>query len=200
MRYVPVEQRARRQPGLRWTPSGYCRMCEGAILVPPGKTKAAALRNWKRVRDPEALSVQVALYKRATWHPWCWDYASLLMHPWPASIAKVRGERLYSCAGCGFQLELAQQAGKRWGEVVPWMTRDQVVGWLKALGADAKWRAGAEVDHVVPLWAGGQHHIGNLQVLCVDCHREKTAREAKVRAALLRRAQGIPEQLAMGLQ
>ncbi|MBD3175775.1 MAG: hypothetical protein GF320_11380 [Armatimonadia bacterium] len=39
-----------------------------------------------------------------------------------------------------------------------------------------------EIDHKTPLWAGGANHVDNLQVLCVPCHREKTAREAAERA------------------
>ena len=36
----------------------------------------------------------------------------------------------------------------------------------------------AEVDHIVPLWAGGVHHPDNFQILCADCHRLKTQAEA----------------------
>lgn len=34
-----------------------------------------------------------------------------------------------------------------------------------------------EVDHIVPLHSGGQDHVGNLQILCVTCHRRKTTDE-----------------------
>ena len=40
-----------------------------------------------------------------------------------------------------------------------------------------------ELDHVVPLIEGGSHDAGNLQTLCVPCHRRKTADEARARAA-----------------
>jgi 5-methylcytosine-specific restriction endonuclease McrA len=43
-------------------------------------------------------------------------------------------------------------------------------------------RAGHEVDHVVPLWAGGSNHEANLQVLCSPCHEAKSADEARQRA------------------
>lgn len=36
-----------------------------------------------------------------------------------------------------------------------------------------------EVDHVVPLADGGTNEDGNLQLLCVECHRRKTTREAR---------------------
>jgi len=52
------------------------------------------------------------------------------------------------------------------------------------------WRSKAHLDHIVPL-CDYEHdsrdpyaawRIGNLQVLCVRCHRSKTAREARARA------------------
>jgi 5-methylcytosine-specific restriction protein A len=39
-----------------------------------------------------------------------------------------------------------------------------------------------ELDHIVPLWAGGGDSDANLQGLCAECHRTKTAREAEHRA------------------
>ncbi|MFM0243652.1 HNH endonuclease [Paraburkholderia sediminicola] len=33
------------------------------------------------------------------------------------------------------------------------------------------------VDHVKPLEHGGTNEDGNLQLLCVECHRKKTARD-----------------------
>jgi len=40
-----------------------------------------------------------------------------------------------------------------------------------------------QVDHRVPLADGGRDEVENLQVLCVDCHKEKTKREAQARYA-----------------
>lgn len=42
---------------------------------------------------------------------------------------------------------------------------------------------GREVDHKVPLWAGGSDEDDNKWLLCTPCHEEKTAREAADRAA-----------------
>lgn len=42
--------------------------------------------------------------------------------------------------------------------------------------------AAEEVDHVVPLHLGGTDDAVNLQSLCVECHRAKTASEAASRA------------------
>ena len=36
-------------------------------------------------------------------------------------------------------------------------------------------RAATELDHVVPLFKGGGNEEANLQLLCAECHREKTA-------------------------
>jgi hypothetical protein len=38
-----------------------------------------------------------------------------------------------------------------------------------------------EIDHRVPLWAGGDNDESNLWLLCVDCHKRKTAQEASQR-------------------
>lgn len=42
------------------------------------------------------------------------------------------------------------------------------------------WRL--ELDHIQPLHLGGDDHPDNLQLLCPDCHKLKTAREAPVHA------------------
>lgn len=34
---------------------------------------------------------------------------------------------------------------------------------------------GVEMDHIVPLFKGGTNDDDNLQMLCVECHRKKTA-------------------------
>lgn len=38
-------------------------------------------------------------------------------------------------------------------------------------------RAGVELDHIKPLMFGGDNADANMQLLCVPCHREKTATE-----------------------
>ncbi|WP_069238786.1 MULTISPECIES: HNH endonuclease [Burkholderia cepacia complex] len=42
-----------------------------------------------------------------------------------------------------------------------------------------------QVDHDVPLEQGGSNDDGNLQLLCDDCHKAKTAEEARSRTARL---------------
>lgn len=39
-----------------------------------------------------------------------------------------------------------------------------------------------EIDHEVPLWAGGSDDDGNRRLRCVGCHAAKSAREAADRA------------------
>ena len=56
----------------------------------------------------------------------------------------------------------------------------------KEVGARAGWRcercdqmvnANYEVDHIVPLYCAGENALHNLQLLCPDCHRTKTAED-----------------------
>ena len=39
-----------------------------------------------------------------------------------------------------------------------------------------------DIDHVTPIWKGGQDEPGNMQALCPACHRRKTNRERCERA------------------
>ena len=42
-------------------------------------------------------------------------------------------------------------------------------------------RAAVEIDHIIPLWKGGPDDETNIQGLCVDHHKEKSAAEARER-------------------
>lgn len=44
--------------------------------------------------------------------------------------------------------------------------------------AEGRVALATEVDHVVPLWAGGSEDDSNLAGLCSACHRAKSAKEA----------------------
>lgn len=41
------------------------------------------------------------------------------------------------------------------------------------------------MDHVIPLWKGGDDLESNMQVLCLPCHADKTAKEAAERAMFI---------------
>ena len=40
------------------------------------------------------------------------------------------------------------------------------------------------LDHIIPLWAGGQESAANRQGLCTPCHDAKSAVEAAERASM----------------
>jgi 5-methylcytosine-specific restriction endonuclease McrA len=114
--------------------------------------------------------------RRRRWHQLCTDYVTVVLHSQWTLAAFRRIDGRLRCYACGFTnhdgpCEYAYNSeGWRIGGCV--------------LGEHRGW----EVDHVVPLWAGGSHGFANLQTLCYPCHRDKTAREAALRAAR-RRAQ-----------
>lgn len=56
----------------------------------------------------------------------------------------------------------------------------------RMVGATQQWKCAIcqqnlpsayEVDHIKPLWKGGEDIMSNLQALCPNCHGEKTLRE-----------------------
>lgn len=90
---------------------------------------------------------------RATWHPACAKEYRFLH--WPSESRKIVWKRDKGvCASCKHQCE--------------------------------KRRNGWHLDHIKPLiGANGDlsfWSLGNMQTLCVPCHKEKTANEAKERA------------------
>jgi 5-methylcytosine-specific restriction endonuclease McrA len=84
-----------------------------------------------------------------------------------------------ACARCGlsFEEEIAEHIRRR--------LRMKPGEELKAAEKVTLWQVGYEtgnhwhVDHIVPIWKGGSGvGIDNVQVLCVPCHKRKTAEEA----------------------
>jgi len=51
-----------------------------------------------------------------------------------------------------------------------------------------------EVDHVVPVSAGGGHGDDNLRAICSPCHFEKTEQERRAGLAAMPRRRRPPEQ------
>lgn len=41
-----------------------------------------------------------------------------------------------------------------------------------------------EIDHILPLWEGGAEDLANRQALNKDCHKRKTAAEARRRMGI----------------
>ncbi len=148
------------------------------------------------------------LYKRATWHADCqyqWELRS------NRDVAlRMLLERDPSCAGCG--LDMVQMAARRlhvmqacyaavrWvreglgqgerlvSDLGPWLgyhhlrMSHPVVRALEGLGFDRPTDSLVELDHRIPLWAGGLNEPENFQALCQPCHRGKTSWEAGERA------------------
>ena len=57
----------------------------------------------------------------------------------------------------------------------------------KEVAARARWKceickiivnANYEIDHIIPLYHAGDNNLENLQCLCPDCHRTKTAEDS----------------------
>lgn len=84
------------------------------------------------------------------------------------------------CAACGFEVaDKATEDGFH-PEYGDWIVR--------RAGPEERFATQAEVDHILPIEDGGTNHIENLQPLCPPCHRGKSAKEAKDRAARRRKA------------
>lgn len=49
-----------------------------------------------------------------------------------------------------------------------------------------------DIDHILALKDGGTNHIDNLQVLCKDCHKEKTRFEARKRSSRVHKEFPVP--------
>ncbi len=134
----------------------------------------------------------------ATWHLECLDEYKLI------TDTDVQRQHLFwrslgCCEACG--LEVARCEVKR--QLTAWedsgiherrrdgVNADGPVSWVRF-----DWRKEFHADHVTPLWSLPKlltreqvRHFwgpGNLQALCLDCHREKTRREAGERAKLRR--------------
>lgn len=67
--------------------------------------------------------------------------------------------------------------GHRWRQI-----REQIYQRDKGLCQEClrngRYTTGTDVDHVIPKSQGGTDSPSNLQLLCRDCHKQKTAREA----------------------
>jgi hypothetical protein len=133
------------------------------------------------------------LYKRASWHPWCLETWSFLAQP--RDTVRQLMEKDPCCRECGLDLRAlrdrlvevlwaerrANIALEEFGRHTRGLYYEIAQGVVRAMGFDPHSSFG-EADHIVPLWAGGEHLHENIQLLCQRCHKWKTRREAKLRA------------------
>lgn len=175
-----VETRRRRQqvrggqivvvePPHAGAPRGTCNWCGGQILRADGRPDrrrawhyGESSRHWLRVAPPEGESDCYA----AQLHWRTYDAPTAVMRE-----AELAGRVVLRCADCNREVARAVHppdgaydgAWPSWRAVVPW-----------------------EADHEQPVADGGAHDLDNLRARCVPCHRAKTAREARARAAARR--------------
>jgi 5-methylcytosine-specific restriction protein A len=83
--------------------------------------------------------------------------------------------------------EVPEWIGKTDDSAIP--ARVKVRVYEKAKGICAKcglhWLSG-QYDHVISLILGGENREGNLQFLCVPCHKAKTKLDVKLKAKVAR--------------
>ena len=121
---------------------------------------------------------------RYTWHPRCAAIIKPAIFPSSAIRWLLRRQR-GTCATCDTPLGTLDKDG-RWTQYV----------WKEDGHWSGDFYPALEVDHKVPLWKVAEMPRerrtirwwlpGNLQGLCVPCHRAKTKREAAERAACRR--------------
>lgn len=66
--------------------------------------------------------------------------------------------------------------GRQW-EITRERIRERDLGLCQPCARADRVTAGTECDHIVPKSQGGTDDEANLQWICTECHREKSARE-----------------------
>lgn len=164
---MPSRRWPKPEPPFSDVPRGRCRWCGETILKDDGTPNG-----------------------RRRWHPNCHDEYAFQVFP-QIAVQKVYKRDRGVCAECGLDTDalwrklVEATAGMSWHAAVEarWRMLDEL-GYKghRANTLPVLWNA----DHVVPLWEGGEHSMVNLQTLCVPHHAEKTAEEARRRAAARR--------------
>jgi 5-methylcytosine-specific restriction enzyme A len=72
---------------------------------------------------------------------------------------------------------LSDRSGHAWAMIRRWVLAEEPL--CRSCQAAGRVSASVEVDHITPLSQGGTDDRANLAGICVSCHREKSAREAK---------------------
>ena len=115
---------------------------------------------------------------RRRWHPACVDAFNASD---PRELRRrVRRRDRGVCVVCGIDTYAVRRS----------VTGKGMYAKLRARGFVPR-RSLWELDHVVPLIAGGSHDMANLQTLCSPCHRSKSAEESRERATRRRAAAEI---------
>lgn len=105
-------------------------------------------------------------------HPGCGNYAIDRTgrcddHPRAARIKRGYADGKTTDRGYGYGWRKLRAAV---------LTRDK--GLCQVCADNGRTTAATQVDHVTPKSRGGSDDMGNLQAICVACHRNKTARES----------------------
>jgi hypothetical protein len=92
-----------------------------------------------------------------TWHPACWAaFEPETAVGWKRITKEALKKCGWHCESCGVDLkELKKQ--------LPYSGRRTY-----------------DVDHKIPLFKGGAHSAENVQILCVNCHKQKTQSDRSV--------------------
>jgi hypothetical protein len=163
------EQQERRRPKLPHADAapGCCKWCGEGIGLDESKPgwKRRKQRNYHRGDEFELGDTD------------CFTAAMIWLDPKRGTqelLARQEGK----CAECG--TEIAKMQMKRiWDEARSDWTEDLRPWWVQ--GPD---HPRIDIDHRTPIVDGGENLIENLQAICnTPCHKAKTAREAKARAA-----------------
>lgn len=108
--------------------------------------------------------------RRRRWHPHCVDvYNATDPRELRRRVRRRDGGRCAVCRLDTYELKRRMRGRGMWKKLIE-------RGFVRR-------RSLWELDHIVPLIEGGGHELSNLQTLCVPCHREKSARESRERAA-----------------
>ena len=96
------------------------------------------------------------------------DKAWKLRHDWAALQHHILNRDAHAGVGCGVRGSYAARVGST--------------------------RYNLEVDHIVEIMDGGvEFDPANLQTLCRDCHKAKTAASWKARVVQIHRVDGAPQ-------
>lgn len=157
-------------------PKGTCKWCGEPIRH--GRSD----RRWHDGREDEPNCIHE--YRMASDHDYIraiarregWHFCAVCGLPGPGLHGPMVGYRLDHSLSSVVADTLAEIGGFAAWELRPLAAAiNRRIGW-------SRWGFTLQVDHIHPLIDGGSFHPSNLQLLCPDHHKAKTAREATLRA------------------